>query len=107
MANMALENITLEDLKKLTLSELQKLGKEIGLSRTTGLKKSELITRILEKKATEEGLNFIKGVLEVLPEGYGFIRSIENNYQPHSTDIYVSPFQIKKFGLRIVDYISV
>ena len=105
MANMALENITLEDLKKLTLSELQKLGKEIGLSRTTGLKKSELITRILEKKATEEGLNFIKGVLEVLPEGYGFIRSIENNYQPHSTDIYVSPFQIKKFGLRIGDYI--
>ena len=105
MANMALENITLEDLKKLTLSELQKLGKEIGLSRATGLKKSELITRILEKKATEEGLNFIKGVLEVLPEGYGFIRSIENNYQPHSTDIYVSPFQIKKFGLRIGDYI--
>ncbi|RUM47463.1 MAG: transcription termination factor Rho [Hydrogenothermus sp.] len=105
MANMALENITLEDLKKLTLSELQKLGKEIGLSRTTGLKKSELITRILEKKATEEGLDFIKGVLEVLPEGYGFIRSIENNYQPHSTDIYVSPSQIKKFGLRTGDYI--
>ncbi len=106
MANTTeLSNITLDDLKKLTLPELQKLGKEVGLSRTTGLKKSELITRILEKKAKEEGLDFIKGVLEVLPEGYGFIRSIENNYQPHSSDIYVSPSQIKKFGLRTGDYI--
>ena len=100
------DSITLDKLKKLTLSELQQLGKKIGLQRTTGLKKQELITRILEKKATDEGLDFIKGVLEVLPEGgYGFIRSIENNYAPHSTDIYVSPAQIKKFGLRTGDYI--
>ncbi len=100
------DNITLDKLKKLTLSELQQLGKKIGLQRTTGLKKQELITRILEKKATDEGLDFIKGVLEVLPEGgYGFIRSLENNYAPHSTDIYVSPAQIKKFGLRTGDYI--
>ncbi len=102
---MQLAEVTLDQLKKLTLSELQKLGKEIGLNRTTGLKKQELITKILEKKAQEEGLNFIKGVLEVLPEGYGFIRSIENNYAPHSSDIYVSPSQIKKFGLRTGDYI--
>lgn len=100
------DTITLDKLKKLTLSELQQLGKKIGLQRTTGLKKQELITRILEKKATDEGLDFIKGVLEVLPEGgYGFIRSLENNYAPHSTDIYVSPAQIKKFGLRTGDYI--
>ena len=100
------DNLTLDKLKKMTLSELQNLGKKIGLPRTTGLKKQELITRILEKKATDEGLDFIKGVLEVLPEGgYGFIRSIENNYAPHSTDIYVSPAQIKKFGLRTGDYI--
>ena len=100
------DSITLDKLKKLTLTELQQLGKKIGLQRTTGLKKQELITRILEKKATDEGLDFIKGVLEVLPEGgYGFIRSLENNYAPHSTDIYVSPAQIKKFGLRTGDYI--
>ena len=100
------DGITLDKLKKLTLTELQQLGKKIGLQRTTGLKKQELITRILEKKATDEGLDFIKGVLEVLPEGgYGFIRSLENNYAPHSTDIYVSPAQIKKFGLRTGDYI--
>nr|WP_198005452.1 transcription termination factor Rho [Hydrogenivirga sp. 128-5-R1-1] len=97
--------MSLEQMQKMTLSELQKLGKEIGLQRTTGLKKQELITKILEHKAKEEGLNFIQGVLEVLPEGYGFIRSIENNYNPHSSDIYVSPSQIKKFGLRTGDYI--
>nr|WP_211325086.1 transcription termination factor Rho [Hydrogenothermus marinus] len=97
--------MTLDQMQKMTLAELQKLGKDIGLSRTTGLKKQELITKILEKKAQEEGLNFIQGVLEVLPEGYGFIRSIENNYNPHSSDIYVSPSQIKKFGLKTGDYI--
>ncbi len=102
---MATTALSVEELKKMTLQELQKLGKEIGLQRTTGLKKQELIARILEKKAQEEGLNFIRGVLEVLPEGYGFIRSIENNYAPHSSDIYVSPSQIKKFGLRTGDYI--
>ncbi len=100
-----LKDVTLDKMQKMTLAELQKLGKELGLSRTTGLKKQELIAKILEHKAKEEGLNFIKGVLEVLPEGYGFIRSIENNYNPHSSDIYVSPSQIKKFGLRTGDYI--
>ncbi|RMD46159.1 MAG: transcription termination factor Rho [Aquificota bacterium] len=99
------KDITLDQMQKMTLAELQKLGKEIGLQRTTGLKKQELIAKILEKKAQEEGLNFIQGVLEVLPEGYGFIRSIENNYNPHSSDIYVSPSQIKKFGLKTGDYI--
>ncbi|WP_345781537.1 transcription termination factor Rho [Persephonella sp.] len=102
---MATQTLSVEELKRMTLQELQKLGKEVGLQRTTGLKKAELIARILEKKAQEEGLDFIRGVLEVLPEGYGFIRSIENNYAPHSTDIYVSPSQIKKFGLRTGDYI--
>ncbi len=105
MALANLSTISVDDLKNMTLQELQKLGKDIGLQRTTGLKKQELINKILEKKAQEEGLNFIQGVLEVLPEGYGFIRSIENNYAPHSTDIYVSPSQIKKFGLKTGDYI--
>jgi transcription termination factor Rho len=105
MAANTTEVTTVEKLKSMTLQELQKYGKEIGLQRTTGLKKDELINKILEHKAKEEGLNFIKGVLEVLPEGYGFIRSSENNYSPHSSDIYVSPSQIKKFGLKTGDYI--
>jgi len=58
---MATTTVSIEELKKLTLQDLQKLGKELGLQRTTGLKKQELIARILEKKAQEEGLNFIKG----------------------------------------------
>ena len=96
---------TLEELKKLSLQELQKIGRELELSRVTGLRKEELIDKILAIQAMEEGLNFIKGVLEILPEGYGFIRSQENNYMPSYTDVYVAPSQIKKFGLRTGDTI--
>ncbi len=96
---------SLEDLKKLTLFELQKLGKELGLTRTTGLKKEELIERILSAQAQDEGLIFVRGVLEILPEGYGFMRSAGNNYMPSWDDVYVAPSQIKKFGLRIGDTI--
>ncbi|MEJ7619760.1 MAG: Rho termination factor N-terminal domain-containing protein, partial [Aquificaceae bacterium] len=66
---------TLEELKKLSLQELQKIGRELELSRVTGLRKEELIEKILTVQAKEEGLNFVKGVLEILPESYGFIRS--------------------------------
>ncbi|MEZ0360293.1 MAG: transcription termination factor Rho [Hydrogenobacter sp.] len=94
-----------EELRKMSLGELQKLGRELDLSRVTGLRKEELIEKILTTQAKEEGLNFVKGVLEILPESYGFIRSSENNYMPSSTDVYVSPSQIKKFGLRTGDTI--
>ncbi|MDQ7038972.1 MAG: transcription termination factor Rho [Aquificota bacterium] len=96
---------TLEELKKMTLAELQKLGKELGLTRTTGLKKEELIERILGAQAKDGGLVFVKGVLEILPEGYGFMRSAQNNYMPSWDDVYVAPSQIKKFGLRTGDTI--
>jgi len=95
----------LEELKRMTLQELQKIGKELGLPRTTGLKKEDLIERILEAQAKEEGLVFVKGVLEILPEGYGFMRSAQNNYMPSWEDVYVAPSQIKKFGLRTGDTI--
>ncbi len=96
---------TLEELKKMTLQELQKLGKELGLTRTTGLKKEELIERILGAQAKDGGLVFVKGVLEILSEGYGFMRSAQNNYMPSWEDVYVAPSQIKKFGLRTGDTI--
>ncbi len=96
---------TLDELKKMTLSELQKLGKELGLQRTTGLKKEELIEKILDVQAKTSGLVFVKGVLEILPEGYGFLRLQENNYMPSWNDVYVAPSQIKKFGLRTGDVI--
>lgn len=94
-----------EELKKMSLAELQKIGRELELKRVTGLRKEELIESILAAQAKEEGLNFVKGVLEILPEGYGFIRSPENNYMPSNTDVYVAPSQIKKFGLRTGDTI--
>ncbi|MCW4572464.1 transcription termination factor Rho [Venenivibrio stagnispumantis] len=94
-----------EELKEMKLVDLQKIGKELGLERVTGLKKEELLAKILEKKAEKEGLNFIKGVLEVLPEGFGFIRFPENNYAPSPQDVYVSPSQIKRIGLKTGDYI--
>ncbi len=96
---------TYEELKKLSLSELQKIGKELELPRVTNLRKDKLIEKILDAQAKEEGLNFVKGVLEILPESYGFIRSSENNYMPSYTDVYVAPSQIKKFGLRTGDTI--
>ncbi|HIP43603.1 MAG TPA: transcription termination factor Rho [Aquifex aeolicus] len=95
-----------EELKQKTLTELQRIGKEVGLSRTTGLKKEELIEKILKAQMEKSGFVFVKGVLEVLPEGYGFLRMSENNYMPSWNDVYVAPSQIKKFGLRTGDTIE-
>jgi transcription termination factor Rho len=102
---MDLATLTPEKLKEMTLAELRKLGEELDLDRVTGLKKEELIQKILEKKEEKEGLIKINGVLEVLPEGFGFIRFLENNYAPSPSDIYVSPYQIKKTGLKTGDTI--
>ncbi len=102
---MDLATLTPEKLKEMTLAELRKIGEELELDRVTGLKKEELIQKILEKKEEKEGLMKINGVLEILPEGFGFIRFLENNYSPSPSDIYVSPYQIKKTGLRTGDTI--
>ncbi len=96
---------TYADLKEKTLAELQKLGKELGLSRVKGLKKGELIKQILEKEAEKHGLKFVEGVLDIRPEGYGFLRYAENYYAPSPQDTYVPPNLIKKLGLRPGDEI--
>jgi transcription termination factor Rho len=70
------------------------------------LRKQELIFKILEAQTAKDGLTFSRGVLEVLPDGYGFLRSSDYNYLPSPDDIYVSPSQIKKFSLRTGDYVS-
>jgi transcription termination factor Rho len=100
-----LSTITPESLKEKTLVELKKLAEELGVEKITGLKKDELIEKIIEKKEEKEGLVKINGVLEILPEGFGFIRFLENNYAPSPQDIYVSPSQIKRFGLKTGDTI--
>ncbi|MFQ5753694.1 MAG: transcription termination factor Rho [bacterium] len=94
------------ELKTKKISELTKMAQELNVSGATGLKKQELIFRILEEQTKQEGLIFAEGVLEVLPDGYGFLRSPDYNYLPGPDDIYVSPSQIKRFGLRTGDTVS-
>ena len=94
------------ELKAMKIAELNKVAKELHVEGAAGLKKSDLIFRILEEQTKKEGLIFADGVLEVLPDGYGFLRSPGYNYLPGPDDIYVSPSQIKRFGLRTGDTVS-
>jgi transcription termination factor Rho len=94
------------ELKALKIAELNKVAQDLNVQGATGLRKSELIFKILEEQTKKEGLIFADGVLEVLPDGYGFLRSPDYNYLPGPDDIYVSPSQIKRFGLRTGDTVS-
>ena len=98
--------LDLESLKTLKIAELNQIAQELNIQGTSGLKKQELIFKILEEQTAQEGLIFSKGVLEVLPDGYGFLRSPKFNYLPGPDDIYVSPSQIKRFDLHTGDTIS-
>ncbi len=98
--------LDIEELKKKKITELNKIAEEMNIGPLSGLKKSELIFRILEEQTAQEGLIFSKGVLEILPDGYGFLRSQNYSYLPGPDDIYISPSQIKRFGLRTGDTVS-
>jgi len=93
-------------LKDMKISELNRVAKDLEINGISGMKKQELIFKILQAKAEKEGLMFGSGVLEVLPEGFGFLRSPNYNYLPSPDDIYVSPSQIRKFSLRTGDTVS-
>ncbi|PLX25410.1 MAG: transcription termination factor Rho [Ignavibacteria bacterium] len=94
------------ELKSKRIAELSQIAKELEISGYSDMRKQELIFRILEAQTQKDGMSFSKGVLEVLPDGYGFLRSADYNYLPSPDDIYVSPSQIKKFSLRTGDTIS-
>ena len=96
----------ISDLKSKKIVELNEIAKELNIADYSDLRKQELIFRILEAQTAKDGLTFSKGVLEVLPDGYGFLRSSDYNYLPSPDDIYVSPSQIKKFSLRTGDFVS-
>jgi transcription termination factor Rho len=96
----------LSDLKELTIQELGRVAREQGIDGAVGLKKHDLIFRILQSQTERSGLLFAEGVLEILPDGYGFLRAPESNYLPGPDDIYVSPSQIRKFLLRTGDTVS-
>ncbi|MCI0513800.1 transcription termination factor Rho [candidate division KSB1 bacterium] len=94
------------ELKALKIPDLVKVALDLNIAGSTNFKKQELIFKILEEQTKKEGLIFADGVLEVLPDGYGFLRSPDYNYLPGPDDIYVSPSQIKRFGLRTGDIVS-
>ena len=99
-----LHNIS--DLKDMSISELTHIAKEMGIEGATGLRKQELIFKVLAAQTEKSGLIFSEGVLETLPDGFGFLRAPEYNYLPGPDDIYVSPSQIRKFDLRTGDTVS-
>ena len=96
----------ISELKSKKIAELNQIAKELNISGYSDLRKQELIFKILEAQTEQGGLTFSRGVLEVLPDGYGFLRSVDYNYLPSPDDIYVSPSQIKKFNLRTGDSVS-
>jgi transcription termination factor Rho len=94
------------ELKAMSIAALTKLAKELNVNGISGLKKQDLIFKLLQAKTEKEGLIFGVGVLEILPDGFGFLRSPDYNYLPGPDDIYVSPSQIRRFSLRTGDTVS-
>ena len=98
--------MTIAELKEKNITELTKIARELDLPGASGLRKQDLIFKILQAQSEKEGHIFAEGVLEILPDGYGFLRSPDYNYLPGPDDIYVSPSQIRKFDLKTGDTVS-
>ena len=98
--------LNLADLKDMSILNLNQLAKDMGVQGVAGLRKQELIFKILQTQAEKSGLIFSQGVLECLPDGFGFLRAPEYNYLPGPDDVYVSPSQIRRFDLRTGDTVS-
>jgi transcription termination factor Rho len=97
-------NIT--DLKDMSIQKLTQIAKDLSVGGATGMRKQELIFQILKAQTEQSGFIFSEGVLEVLPDGFGFLRAPDYNYLPGPDDIYVSPSQIRKFDLQTGDTVS-
>ena len=98
--------LNLAKLKEMNITKLNQVAKELGLAGVAGIRKQELIFKILQTQAEKSGQIFSEGVLETLPDGFGFLRAPEYNYLPGPDDIYVSPSQIRRFDLRTGDTVS-
>src|ERR1017187_2308014 len=96
----------LTELKEMNIARLTQVAKDLQIPGAAGLRKQELIFKILQTQTEKNGLIFSEGVLETLPEGYGFLRAPDYNYLPGPDDVYVSPSQIRRFDLRTGDSIS-
>jgi transcription termination factor Rho len=98
--------MTIAELKEKNITELSRIARSLEVPGASGLRKQDLIFRILQTQSEKEGHIFAEGVLEILPDGYGFLRSPDYNYLPGPDDIYVSPSQIRKFDLKTGDTVS-
>jgi transcription termination factor Rho len=98
--------MNIKDLKKKKVSELNKIAKELNIEGASGMRKQDLIFAILQAQTEKNGLIFGEGVLEILPDGFGFLRAPDYNYLPGPDDIYISPSQIRRFNLRTGDTVS-
>src|SRR5574337_604054 len=99
-------SISLAELKEKNITDLAKIAKELNIPGASGMRKQELIFQILRAQTEKNGLIFSEGVLEILPDGFGFLRAPEYNYLPGPDDIYISPSQIRRFNLRTGDVVS-
>ncbi|RMF73275.1 MAG: transcription termination factor Rho, partial [Acidobacteria bacterium] len=100
------KSFSLNQLARMKINELAELAGSMGVEKIAGLRKQELIFEILRVQSEREGLLYAEGTLEVLPEGYGFLRSPESNYLPGPDDVYVSPSQINRFSLVTGDSVA-
>jgi len=98
--------MNIKDLKKKKINELTKIARELNVEGASGMRKQELIFAILQAQTEKNGLIFGEGVLEILPDGFGFLRAPDYNYLPGPDDIYISPSQIRRFNLRTGDTVS-
>src|SRR5215470_10974036 len=94
------EGLNITDLKDMSIQKLTQIAKDMNVTGATGMRKQELIFQILKAQTELSGFIFSEGVLEVLPDGFGFLRAPDYNYLPGPDDIYVSPSQIRKFDLQ-------
>jgi transcription termination factor Rho len=102
----ATNGMNLSELKEKSIADLNAIARDLNVQNMGGLRKQELIFKILQSQAEKDGLIYAEGVLEVLPDGFGFLRAPDYNYLPGPDDIYVSPSQIRRFDLRTGDTIS-
>src|SRR5918996_957047 len=98
--------MNLSELKEKSIPDLNALARDLNVQNVSGLRKQELIFKILQAQAEKDGLIYAEGVLEVLPDGFGFLRAPDYNYLPGPDDIYVSPSQIRRFDLQTGDTVS-
>ncbi len=100
------DQLDITKLKNMNMTELSKIARELDINGISGIRKQDLIFKILQGKAEKAGLMFGEGTLEILSEGFGFLRSVNYNYLPCPDDIYISPSQIRRFDLKTGDTVS-